>query len=198
MNSESSGLANVASAVWHELSRLCPDTNPWALTEPSYPVPQSGRAHSTASAWNTGPFLPCTKFPPAHSCPSQEFTTPTIHLTPPTWLLCHWTPGSPNSFKSICLVPPTQPPGHKLLGARAQVLCIQACPAQCLAVSPVFTTNQLRRKEKGIPWGRGESRKGREGLPPPWVPHPRADHRAQAGPGHFSLLGTRGGQQPLF
>lgn len=95
------------------------------------------------------------------------------------------------------------PPGHKLLGARAQGLYVVrggggAWRAQRLAGSPVFTTDRLRRKEKGIPWGRGKSHEGRKGLPLPQVPHPRADHKAQAGPGHFSLLGTRGWQQPLF
>lgn len=29
------------------------------------------------------------------------------------------------------------------------------------------------------------------GLLPPWVPHPRANHKAQAGPDHFSLLEIR-------
>lgn len=127
----------------------------------------------------------------SHRSPHTNYSASSLSLDP-------W---SPHSFKSICLVSLPTPLATRPQAAGGQgpgaVRC-RGLAAQRLAGSPVFTTDGLRRKEKGIPWGRGESHEGRKGLPLPRVPHPRADHKAQAGPGHFSLLGTRGWQQPLF
>lgn len=126
------------------------------------------------------PFPSPFRIPPAHSCPSQENSTSADDSTPSVWLLGHGTPGSSESLKTPCLVPPAR-----------QAVCIWARPARCLAGSPVFTADQLGRKEQGIPWGRGQGPNGREGLPPGGPGRPQ-------GPGHFSLWGTRGWQQLLF
>ena len=66
------------------------------------------------------------------------------------------------------------------------------CPARSLAVHPVFTTDQLRRKELGIPWGRDQLREGEGFL------HLRYRTRGlTTRAAYFSALGPGGWWQPL-
>lgn len=95
---------------------------------------------------------------------------------------------------SASFLPPTgQAPGWGSGEGRGQVQCIWACPAQCLAASAVLTTDQLRRKELGIPWGRDQLREEKGFL------HLRYRTRGlTTRAGYFSLLGPSGWWQPLF
>lgn len=97
--------------------------------------------------------------------------------------------------RPVCLVPPTHgtSPWLGLGEGRGQVQGIWACPAHCLAASVVLTTDQLRRKELGIPWGRDQLREEKGFL------HLRYRTRGlTTRAGYFSLLGPGGWRQPLF
>lgn len=141
------------------------------------------------------PSLPRIIIPPTCSCPSQQGVTPTDDSTAPIWLPCHGTPGGPHSLRSVCLVPPAHrtSPWRGSGEGRGHVRCIWACPAQRLAASAVLTTDQLRRKELGIPSGRDQLREEKGFL------HLR--HRTRGlttRAGYFSLLGPGRWWQPLF
>ena len=164
MNSKASNLASVllqsaTNAASHALTQ--PLVLPKAVLCPLIWLSYSSLlcpGPRTPSAWNTG-------LPPCPVSQSHLLTAAPANRA----VLSRMTPQRPSgcpatgpryvltrSDLSVSLLLLTgQAPGWGGAGGGQG-----PCPAWSLAVRPVFTTDQLRRKELGIPWGRDQLREG--------------------------------------